>query len=114
MRRRDDQGDSHSRELRSNPRIAIVELLNSARAASARSGQRGDDRYLLGNWTTNCGVGSKRGSSERDTHGEELIEQLASDLTGQFGRGFGAVNHHSNECAFLPRLGRVADFSDTV
>jgi predicted nuclease of restriction endonuclease-like (RecB) superfamily len=71
-------------------RTQIVELLHGARAASARS--------VNALMTATCWETGRRivefeqSGNKRAEYGEELIKQLAGDLTWQFGRGFGAVN----------------------
>jgi hypothetical protein len=44
--------------------------------------------WEIGRWI----VEFEQNGTERAKYGEELIRQLAGDLTRQFGRGFGAVN----------------------
>jgi predicted nuclease of restriction endonuclease-like (RecB) superfamily len=71
-------------------RTEIVELLQAARAASVRS-----VNALMTATYWEIGrriVEFEQNGTERAEYGEELIRQLAGDLTRQFGRGFGAVN----------------------
>jgi predicted nuclease of restriction endonuclease-like (RecB) superfamily len=71
-------------------RTEIVELLQAARAASVRS-----VNALMTATYWEIGrriVEFEQNGAERAEYGEELIKQLAGDLTRQFGRGFGAVN----------------------
>ncbi len=71
-------------------RSEIVELLQAARAASVRS-----VNALMTATYWEIGrriVELEQSGDRRAEYGEELIKQLAGDLTRQFGRGFGAVN----------------------
>lgn len=68
----------------------IIELLQAARAASARS-----VNALMTATYWEIGrriVEFEQQGQQRAEYGEALIKQLADDLTRQFGRGFGAVN----------------------
>jgi hypothetical protein len=74
----------------SEVRAGIVELLDAARTASVRS-----VNALMTATYWEIGrriVESEQAGQGRAGYGEALIRQLASDLTVQFGRGFGAVN----------------------
>ena len=71
-------------------RAEIVGLLQAARNASIRS-----VNALMTATYWEIGrriVEFEQQGQERAEYGEALIRQLAVDLTGQFGRGFGAVN----------------------
>ncbi len=71
-------------------RAEIIALLHAARNASARS-----VNALMTATYWEIGrriVEFEQQGQERAEYGEALIRQLAIDLTGQFGRGFGAVN----------------------
>jgi len=73
-----------------NIRAEIIGLLHAARAASIRS-----VNALMTATYWEIGrriVEFEQRGVERAEYGEELIKQLALDLTRQFGRGFGAVN----------------------
>jgi len=73
-----------------NIRTEIVELLRAARTASVRS-----VNALMTATYWEIGrriVEFEQSGDKRAEYGEELIKQLAGDLTRQFGRGFGAVN----------------------
>ena len=68
----------------------IIELLQTARAASARS-----VNALMTATYWEIGrrmVEFEQQGQQRAEYGEALIKQLADDLIRQFGRGFGAVN----------------------
>ena len=68
----------------------IVELLESARRASARA-----VNALMTATYWEIGrriVKAEQGGKRRADYGEQLIERLAADLTKRFGRGFGARN----------------------
>jgi predicted nuclease of restriction endonuclease-like (RecB) superfamily len=73
-----------------NIRTEIVELLHAARSAAART-----VNSLM--TATYWEIGRRivifeQGGEHRAEYGEQLIEQLAADLTRQFGRGFGRAN----------------------
>ena len=72
-------------------RIGIVKLLNSARAASARTvnAVMTATYWEIGRRIVNS---EQRGGARADYYGEQLVEQLARDLSKQFGRGFGKIN----------------------
>ena len=77
-------------EKYSEVRAGIVELLKAARTASVRS-----VNALMTATYWEIGrriVEFEQEGQERAGYGEALITQLVDDLTGQFGRGFGAVN----------------------
>ena len=83
---RDDMNNIQYGEIRND----IIELLQAARAASARS-----VNALMTATYWEIGrriVEFEQQGQERAEYGEALIKQLADDLTQQFGRGFGAVN----------------------
>jgi len=71
-------------------RAEIVDLLNAARAASARSV---NSLMTASYWEIGRRIVQfeQRGEA-RASYGEQLIEQLARDLSKQFGRGFGRAN----------------------
>jgi predicted nuclease of restriction endonuclease-like (RecB) superfamily len=71
-------------------RTGIVELLKAARSAAARN----INSIMT---ATYWEIGQRivvleQGGEQRAGYGEQLIEQLATDLTGQFGRGFKRTN----------------------
>ncbi len=73
-----------------NIRAGIVELLKAARSAAARNV---NSIMTATYWE----IGQRivileQGGEHRAEYGEQLIEQLAGDLTRQFGRGFGRAN----------------------
>lgn len=73
-----------------NIRSGIVELLKAARSAAARN----INSIMT---ATYWEIGRRivlleQGGEQRAGYGEQLIEQLAADLTGQFGRGFKRTN----------------------
>ncbi len=73
-----------------NIRTEIVALVKTARAVSVRS-----VNALITATYWEIGrriVEFEQSGDRRVEYGEELIKQLAGDLTRQFGRGFGAVN----------------------
>ncbi len=71
-------------------RNQIVAVLQAARAASARSVNA---LMTASYWQIGRRIVEfKQGGEERAEYGEALINQLAEDLTRQFGRGFGVVN----------------------
>jgi hypothetical protein len=68
----------------------IVELLKAARSAAARN-----VNSIMTATYREIGrriVVLKQGGEQRAGYGEQLIEQLPADLTGQFGRGFKRTN----------------------
>lgn len=68
----------------------IVELLESARRAAARSVNA---LMTASYWEIGRRIVEfEQGGRGRAKYGEALIERLANDLTGRFGRGFGADN----------------------
>jgi predicted nuclease of restriction endonuclease-like (RecB) superfamily len=73
-----------------NIRAGIVDLLKAARAASARSvnAVMTATYWEIGRRI----VEQERRGAARADYGDELIKQLAKDLSTQFGRGFGVVN----------------------
>jgi predicted nuclease of restriction endonuclease-like (RecB) superfamily len=71
-------------------RTEIVDLLYAARAASIRSVNA---LMTASYWEIGRRIVEfEQSGGRRAEYGEELIKQLAVDLTRQFGRGFGAVN----------------------
>src|SRR6204780_981429 len=73
-----------------NIRTGIVELLKAARSATARSV---NSIMTAVYWEIGRRiVNSEQGGAVRASYGDELIKQLANDLSTQFGRGFGVVN----------------------
>jgi predicted nuclease of restriction endonuclease-like (RecB) superfamily len=80
-------------------RTGIVELLEAARTASARS-----VNALLTATYWEIGrriVDSEQAGQQRAEYGEALIRRLASDLTERFGRGFGWRNLMQMRAFFL-------------
>jgi len=68
----------------------VVELLQAARSATARS-----INAIMTATYWSIGrriIQSEQGGETRAEYGEQLIERLGRDLTNQFGRGFGARN----------------------
>lgn len=80
-------------------RAGIVDLLNAARAASARSvnAVMTATYWEIGRRI----VEQEQGGAARANYGDELIRQLAGDLSAQFGRGFGVVNLSQMKRFFL-------------
>src|SRR3984957_1374696 len=73
-----------------NIRAGIVELLKSARSASARNV---NSIMTAVYWDIGRRiVRFEQAGEHRAEYGEQLIEQLSEDLTRQFGRGFGRAN----------------------
>jgi len=73
-----------------NIRTGIVELLKAARSAAARNV---NSIMTATYWEIGRRIVTlEQGGEERAGYGEQLIEQLATDLTGQFGRGFKRTN----------------------
>lgn len=73
-----------------NIRTGIVELLKVARSAAARN-----VNSIMTTTYWEIGrriVESEQGGERRAGYGEQIIEQLAADLSQQFGRGFGRAN----------------------
>ena len=71
-------------------RTGIVELLKAARSAAARNV---NSIMTATYWEIGRRIVTlEQGGEERAEYGEQLIEQLATDLTGQFGRGFKRTN----------------------
>jgi len=71
-------------------RNQIVALLDAARAASVRS----VNAFMTASyWEIGRRIVElEQQGQERAGYGETLIKELAKDLTGQFGRGFGWRN----------------------
>ncbi len=73
-----------------NIRAEIVELLKAARSTAARNV---NSIMTATYWEIGRRiVKSEQGGATRANYGDELIKQLANDLSAQFGRGFGVVN----------------------
>ena len=73
-----------------NIRTGIVELLKAARSAAARNV---NSIMTAAYWEIGRRIVTlEQGGEHRAEYGEQLIEQLAGDLTRQFGRGFGRAN----------------------
>jgi hypothetical protein len=86
-----------------NIRAGIVEPLKAARSATARNV---NSTMTAVYWEIGPRiVNSDQGGTVRANYGDELIKQLANDLSTQFGRAFGVVNL-SQMRRFLPRMAR--------
>ena len=73
-----------------NIRAGIVELLKAARSAAARNV---NSIMTAVYWDIGRRIfESEQAGAVRANYGDELIKQLANDLSTQFGRGFGVVN----------------------
>ncbi len=73
-----------------NIRTGIVELLKAARSAAARNI---NSIMTAAYWEIGRRIVIlEQGGEHRAGYGEQLIEQLAGDLTRQFGRGYGRAN----------------------
>lgn len=73
-----------------NIRTGIVELLKAARSAVARNI---NSIMTAAYWEIGHRIVIlEQGGEHRAGYGEQLIEQLAGDLTRQFGRGYGRAN----------------------
>jgi predicted nuclease of restriction endonuclease-like (RecB) superfamily len=73
-----------------NVRTGIVELLKAARSAAARNV---NSIMTAVYWDIGRRiVETEQAGAARANYGDELIKQLATDLSAQFGRGFGVVN----------------------
>jgi hypothetical protein len=71
-------------------RAGIVELLKTARSASARNV---NSIMTAVYWEIGRRiVETEQAGAVRANYGDKLIMQLAKDLSAQFGRGFGVVN----------------------
>src|SRR6202140_784746 len=73
-----------------NIRAGIVELLKAARSAAARN-----VNLIMTAVYWEIGrriIETEQAGAVRATYDDELIKQLAKDLSAQFGRGFGVVN----------------------
>src|ERR1039457_3198817 len=73
-----------------NIRAGIVELLKTAKSSAARN-----VNSIMTSVYWDIGrriVESEQAGAVRANYGDELIKQLANDLSAQFGRGFGVVN----------------------
>ena len=82
-----------------NIRTGIVELLKEARSAAARNV---NSIMTATHWEIGRRiVESEQRGAARASYGEELIKRLASDLSRQFGRGFGVVNLSQMKRFFL-------------
>jgi hypothetical protein len=71
-------------------RAEIIELLQAARRVATRSinSLMTATYWEIGRRITHY---EKRGGARAD-YGQQLVEQLANDLSRQFGRGFGRAN----------------------
>jgi predicted nuclease of restriction endonuclease-like (RecB) superfamily len=79
-----------SPESYENIRAGIVELLKTARSAAARNV---NSIMTAVYWEIGRRiVETEQAGAVRANYGDELIKQLANDLSTQFGRGFGVVN----------------------
>ena len=77
-------------EIYDNIRTGIVELLKAARSTAARNV---NSIMTATYWEIGRRIVTlEQGGEHRAEYGEQLIEQLAGDLTRQFGRGFGRAN----------------------
>src|SRR6266849_8662881 len=77
-------------ENNNNIHAGIVELLKTARSTAARNV---NSIMTAVYWEIGRRiVKSEQGGTARANYGDELIKQLANDLSAQFGRGFGVVN----------------------
>src|ERR1022692_2709378 len=73
-----------------NIRAGIVELLKAVKSAAARNV---NSIMTAVYWDIGRRiVETEQAGTLRANYGDELIKQLANDLSAQFGRGFGAVN----------------------
>jgi predicted nuclease of restriction endonuclease-like (RecB) superfamily len=82
-----------------NIRAGIVELLQAARSTAARNV---NSIMTATYWEIGRRiVESEQGGAARASYGDELIKQLATDLSTQFGRGFGVVNLSQMKRFFL-------------
>ncbi len=73
-----------------NIRAGIVELLKAARSATARNV---NSIMTAAHWDIGRRiVETEQVGAVRANYGDQLIKQLANDLSAQFGRGFGVVN----------------------
>src|ERR1035438_1483836 len=82
-------------------RAGIVELLKTARSTAARNV---NSIMTATYWEIGRRiVNSEQGGATRANYGDELIKQLANDLSSQFGRGFGVVNLSQMRRFFLAR-----------
>ena len=73
-----------------NIRAGIVELLKAARSAAARNV---NSIMTAVYWEIGRRIiETEQAGAVRANYGDELIKQLANDLSTQFGRGFGVVN----------------------
>src|ERR1039458_8133838 len=77
-------------EIYDNIRTGIVELLKAARSTAARNV---NSIMTATYWEIGRRIVTlEQGGEHRAEYGEQLVEQLAGDLTRQFGRGFGRAN----------------------
>ncbi len=84
-----------------NIRAGIVELLKAAKSAAARNVNSIMTAVYWDIGRRN--VESEQAGAVRANYGDELIKQLANDLSAQFGRGFGVVNlSQMREWGFTP------------
>jgi len=82
-----------------NIRTGIVELLKAARSTAARNV---NSIMTATYWEIGRRiVESEQGGTARAGYGDVVIKRLASDLSRQFGRGFGVVNLSQMKRFFL-------------
>jgi predicted nuclease of restriction endonuclease-like (RecB) superfamily len=82
-----------------NIRSGIVELLKAARSAAARNV---NSIMTATYWEIGRRIVElEQQGAARAKYGDELIKQLANDLSSQFGRGFGVVNLSQMKRFFL-------------
>jgi predicted nuclease of restriction endonuclease-like (RecB) superfamily len=80
-------------------RAGIVELLQAARSTAARNV---NSIMTATYWEIGRRIVElEQGGAARASYGDELIKQLATDLSTQFGRGFGVVNLSQMKRFFL-------------
>src|ERR1700722_8879861 len=88
-------------ETYNNIRAGIVQLLKAARSATARNV---NSIMTAVYWDIGRRiVESEQAGEIRANYGDELIKQLAKDLSAQVGRGFGVVNLSQMRRFFLTR-----------
>ena len=95
-----------------NIRSEIVELLKTARSAAARNV---NSIMTAVYWEIGRRiVETEQAGAARANYGDELIKQLATDLSTQFGRGFGVVNLSQMRRFFLawPKKGIFQTLSE--
>jgi hypothetical protein len=93
-----------------NIRAGIVELLKAARSATARNV---NSTMTAVYWDIGRRIiETEQAGAVRANYGDELIKQLANDLSAQCGRGFGSEPQPN--AAILSRMASERNFSDTV